>query len=137
MSNGLSNLPYVKAEKPNKSKSGNRFDKGGIIGLAVTLALVGAAALLLQDGRNDSDANLPDFGTSQEAIAQCEARIAKLLTSPATAVYDTSATASRTVWTVNGAVDSENGFGALLRSEFQCSVAIEDGTATTTVDYLR
>jgi hypothetical protein len=68
-----------------------------------------------------------------DAIAACEASITDMLKSPGSAEFDTSASEVSSSWTVTGTVDSQNGFGALLRSEFRCYV---DGE-TTTVDYLK
>jgi len=94
--------------------------------------LIGVVASLIGGNRSDSSSNDNQY----EAIAQCEARIERLLKAPSTAEFDSSATASGGVWTVTGTVDSENSFGAMLRSNFQCTVEIHTDTATTTVDYL-
>ncbi len=101
-------------------------------------AVVGAIAILMAiigginacSKRPDSNAN-----SKYEAIAQCEDRIKQLLKSPATAEFETDATGSGT-WKVTGTVDSDNSFGASLRSSFQCTVVISGDSATTTVDYL-
>ncbi|MWV50048.1 hypothetical protein GRS96_12290 [Rathayibacter sp. VKM Ac-2803] len=76
-----------------------------------------------------------DSGDNQyEAIAQCEARIERLLKAPATAEFDSSATGGGT-WKVTGSVDAENSFGATLRSNYACTVVVNgDGRLTTTVD---
>ncbi len=39
-------------------------------------------------------------------------------------------------YTVTGTVDSENSFGAMLRSNFQCTVTVTDDKTLTSVDYL-
>lgn len=76
-----------------------------------------------------------DMNNEREAAAQCEARIEKLLKSPATADFASTATGSGT-WTVTGTVDAENSFGATVRATYQCTVVMheDEGTATTTVD---
>lgn len=70
-----------------------------------------------------------------QAVAECESSVTDMLKSPATAEFDTTASEVAGSWTVTGTVDSENGFGALLRSDFRCYVDLE--ADTTTVDYLR
>jgi hypothetical protein len=76
-----------------------------------------------------------DANNRYEVIAQCEARIKDMLKSPSTAQFDTDATGSGT-WTVTGTVDSENGFGAMVRSSFGCTVKVDGETITTSVNYL-
>lgn len=114
------------------AKTGGRRGFGCLIVFAVILvAFVGCTvAISINGGNRDSSNN------KYEAIAQCESRVEKLLKSPSTAEFDTDATGS-TTWTVTGTVDSQNGFGATVRSSFQCTVVMNgDQTATTTVDYL-
>lgn len=107
----------------------NRWFVAGIIGIVVLLAFAGCVV---------SSFNTEDSADNDqyEAIAQCEARIDDLLKSPATASYDTTATASSGEWTVTGTVDSENSFGANIRSSFQCTVTVHEDSATTKVDFL-
>jgi len=76
-----------------------------------------------------------DSNNAYEAVSQCESRIEGMLKSPATARFDSKATGSGT-WTVNGTVDSENSFGATVRSSYQCTVVINGDRATTTVNWL-
>ena len=112
--------------QPKKSSSGFWGCLGclGVILVVVVIFGVVGANREPYDGNNE-----------YEAISQCEARIERLLKAPATAEFDSKATGGGS-WTVNGTVDSENGFGAKIRSSFQCSVVIEGDTATTTVDWL-
>lgn len=64
-------------------------------------------------------------GNSREAVAQCEGFADKRLKSPATADYDLSASESDDGWTVTGTVDSENAFGAQVRSDVTCVLHFE------------
>jgi hypothetical protein len=81
--------------------------------------------------------NEPSVNGSYVAVNHCESRVEELLKSPATAEFDSTANGSGSEWTVTGTVDSENGFGAQVRSDYQCTVSVTSDTATTTVDYLR
>lgn len=107
-----------------------RWAVAAVIGLIVVLTLIGCVASSFNSD-NDPHHDL-------ESIAQCEARVSKLLKAPATANFDSSTTTDGTEWTVTGTIDSENGFGASVRSDYQCTVVMNsNNTATTTVDYLR
>lgn len=99
-------------------------------GLLAVLAVIVAISIARGGGEDDYDSN-----TSYEAIAQCEAAIEERLKAPATAEFDSTASGSGT-WIVVGTVDSENGFGAMVRSSFQCSVIIdnEEDTARVRID---
>lgn len=107
----------------------NRWAIGIVIALAVVLGFVGCVAGSMRSGDRNHD---------REAIAQCEARIEKLLKSPSTADFDSHASAlGSDRWEVAGTVDAENSFGATVRASYGCTVVINDnGTATTTVDHL-
>lgn len=61
----------------------------------------------------------------REAVAQCEALVSDELRSPSSAVFESDVSSSGSTWRVTGAVDSQNGFGAIVRTEFECSVTIE------------
>lgn len=100
--------------------------------LAALVIFIGINSMATGSGEDDPY----DSNNKFEAIAQCEARIEPLLKAPATAEFKTSASGSGT-WSVTGTVDSENGFGATVRSDFECTVVMNsDNTATTTVEHL-
>jgi hypothetical protein len=73
-----------------------------------------------------------DSDTSYEAIAQCEAAIKERLKAPSTADFNSSAVGGGT-WTVTGTVDAENSFGAKVRTNYQCSVIIDNEKDTARV----
>lgn len=105
----------------------NRWAIGIVVALVVVIGFVGCVASSINSDRDPNNAD--------EAIAQCEARIEKLLKAPSTAAFASTATSDGS-WVVKGTVDSQNGFGAMVQSSYQCTVDIHDDAATTTVDYL-
>lgn len=114
--------------QPNEHR--RRVDRwviGIVIMAFVVLVFVACTVRSINSGNRDSD-------NEYEAIAQCEARIDRLLKAPATADYETDATPQSGSWIVTGHVDSENSFGASVRSTFQCTVTINGDRATTKVD---
>jgi hypothetical protein len=122
-------LPAITFRRTAGASSG-RIATGVALGF---LAVVVGFTALTSGGNDDSDY---DSNNKYEAVAQCEARIENSLKSPETAEFDTDATGSGT-WKVAGTVDSENGFGAQVRSDFECTVVMNsDSTATTTVNFL-
>lgn len=70
-----------------------------------------------------------DPNNEGEAVSQCEGFADKRLKAPATADYDLSASRSGSGWQVVGTVDSENGFGAKIRSSVTCELHFEGDTA--------
>jgi len=122
-------VPAPKPDKPELTLFGRILKYVGILAIVVFL-FVGCVRLVTQAGGDDEYNGDNEY----EAIAQCEARIEDLLKAPATADFNSTATGGGT-WTVRGTVDAENGFGALIRSEYQCTVIANDGgTMSTRVD---
>ncbi|WP_182252855.1 hypothetical protein [Microbacterium esteraromaticum] len=103
-----------------------------VIGIVIALAVIIGFASCLASSLRSNDGSNDDI----ESIAQCEARIEKLLKAPGTADFDssTSARGSET-WEVTGTVDAENSFGGKVRATYGCTVIMNGDTATTTVDY--
>jgi hypothetical protein len=64
------------------------------------------------------------------AIRACENAVEDMLRAPATAQFNSSASGDNP-WTVVGTVDAENGFGATVRAEYECTVR----GSRATVDY--
>lgn len=96
-------------------------------GVAIVLVLAISAAF--NGGSSSSD-------NTVEAQIACESRVKDALKSPSTADFSDDVTGSGP-YTVTGTVDSENSFGAMLRSEFQCTVKVTGDQTFTTIDYLR
>lgn len=60
-----------------------------------------------------------------EAEQHCEDFAEKRLKAPGSAEFDLTATGGPTYYTVTGTVDSENSFGAMLRSDLTCELRVE------------
>lgn len=66
--------------------------------------------------------------TAEQAEAMCYTFVRPRLKAPATAKFQYGAGSARQrpgdslAWTASGAVDSENSFGALLRTRFECDL---------------
>ncbi len=93
------------------------------VGGLVVLALVGVLMQVLWS----SDTGADEAG----ARDVCEQFVQRRLKAPATAEFSES-TVMRGggEWVVEGEVDSENGFGALIRSAFRCTVTPTDAAGT-------
>ncbi len=63
-----------------------------------------------------------DRGTDLGAIDACHQAVKERLKSPASAKFsnDRAAETAEGQWTVTGAVDSENSFGAMIRGTYSC-----------------
>ncbi len=59
---------------------------------------------------------------SQKLVEKCEELVLERLRSPASAIFSEERieVVNKEVSNIHGAVDSQNGFGALIRSRFQC-----------------
>lgn len=83
----------------------------------VVIVLVCAIGYVVSLGDDDEPG-----GDSTMAEIMCEDFIEERLKAPATAEYEHSTTFTNPAYRVTGTVDSENGFGAMIRSEFTCVV---------------
>ncbi len=67
----------------------------------------------------------------QEAYQLCQDEVSDQLRAPGTAVWpalaDISAQPGENRFYIDGYVDSENGFGALLRLDFSCRIQVDGG----------
>lgn len=64
----------------------------------------------------------------EDAERVCKGFVKERLKSPGSAEFETTATGKAGSYTVVGTVDSENGFGALIRNDFTCSVKLDGDT---------
>ena len=94
----------------------------GCFGLVAVLVVFILWSLVAGDGE-------PDAPNQYEAEAQCEDFIADRLKSPASAEYDLTAVESGGKLEVTGTVDSQNGFGAMVRSDVRCVIRFSGDTA--------
>ena len=105
-------------ERAAVEKSVDRNLKGGCL---VLLLLVGGCTAYA--ATSDSSSGADDAGSSAGARGVCEQFVEDRLRAPATADFSgATATGAGDTWTVRGQVDSENGFGAQLRSAYTCQV---------------
>lgn len=89
---------------------------------------------------DSSDDKIQGWGAAK-ARSYCHDQVEKQLVSPSTAGFEgmTEYTASQSsdgsAWEVQGHVDSENGFGAKIRSTYTCTLTPSDeDNATVSVD---
>lgn len=81
-----------------------------------------------------SGASEDDGGGESGAEVVCEDFVKDRLKSPSSAEFSdavTTESASDGSWTVRGIVDSENGFGAMLRNSYTCTVRFAGGDRWT------
>lgn len=70
----------------------------------------------------------PREATSRDATSACEGMVEDRLKAPATADFDTrTAVEGDSGWVVTGVVDSQNGFGAQIRSAYRCTITHDGG----------
>lgn len=78
-----------------------------------------------------------DPNNKLEAVSQCEDLVESQLKAPSTAKFNSSAASSGSgTWTVSGTVDAQNGFGAQIRTTFQCTMRVTNGKIERRIDYL-
>ncbi|MDF2047278.1 hypothetical protein P2P98_14015 [Microbacterium sp. Kw_RZR3] len=116
--------------QPKKNNVGLWAACGGCILVPI---LVIALSFAFSSGKE----NKPyDPNNASEAIAQCEDLVTSQLKAPSTASFDSAAARNGTAeWTVTGTVDAQNGFGAQIRSTYQCSMRIKGGKIERRLDY--
>lgn len=94
---------------------------GGLVALAA-IAVVMEVLWSVNPGGGPSERGARDV---------CEQFVERRLKAPATAEFSESTVMQGGgEWVVEGDVDSENGFGALIRSEYSCTVRPYDEEAT-------
>lgn len=88
--------------------------------IRATCALLAVAAL--------AACSTSDEPSTYEATKQCERFLEDRLKSPATADFDLTTTGGPATFTASGTVDSENGFGAMVRSDVTCKITLSGDT---------
>jgi hypothetical protein len=106
----------VTGEKTMSQDSKNRLVAGIAVAAVVVVVLIAAFTASSEPGESD-------------ARSECESFIDSRLKAPATADYNLVASQDGEQWTVTGTVDSENGFGAKVRSDVTCELHFEGDTA--------
>lgn len=112
-----------------------RQSKGLSVPQLIIIILLGSLPLIWIYGLivNRDVVRVPDYSTNAQVA--CQQAIRQQLVAPATSEFDSgnrpNITHSGDKYTVAGKVDSENGFGALLRSDYHCELtASEQGDMT-------
>lgn len=102
------------------------------IGLIVLVGLVLGGILIAVTATSKE----PAEGTKEGATDVCHQFVEKKLKAPATAKFIDKGAALKPTgnWIVNGEVDAENSFGALIRSVWSCEVHHDTGPNWTSVD---
>ncbi len=80
-----------------------------------------------------------DSGELAQVAAQssCETMVKNHLKSPSTAQFSNETETGFDPIAITGHVDSENGFGAMLRSSFHCTGTLQGGGVETTLDSIQ
>ena len=112
---------------------------GAAIGCGTVLALIIVGGIVSCVASLNSGGSSNDHGVDRiEAQLACQDFVKEKLKAPATAKFSGQQTnvAGVNQWTVTGLVDAENSFGAMLRSNWTCSIRLDGDTwrATTTID---
>jgi hypothetical protein len=116
--------PAIEAARQAKAKRSNRRTAWVIFGaFGLVVAVCGGAAIF--GALHPTDPMKGDH--SGAAVAYCEQAVSRRLKAPGTADYGNESAhragdGTGQEYAVSGTVDSENGFGAKLRSSFSCYV---------------
>lgn len=95
------------------------------VGIVVVLAVIGSFSD--DDGGGGGGSYNRDV-SSYGAEDTCKDAVKNSLKSPGTAKFHNLTTTGYGPWTTIGDVDSENGFGALIRSSFTCETTLDGDT---------
>lgn len=80
-------------------------------------------------GGGSSDSEEPSPPSDFEAQRQCERWVSEQLKAPTTAAFSgQAAVGGPAEWTVTGAVDAENSFGATIRTQWTCDIRLDGET---------
>jgi len=129
MADELSFKPSIK-DTP-KSVRGVLSSRDKVIGILVIVGLIAMSVIVWAI----TNASTSLDGSGSEAQRTCERAVEQMLAAPSTAKFSSSASGSNP-YEVTGVVDSENVFGAMLRSSFGCTVTFQSGVGTATVNFL-
>jgi len=118
-----SNTPDEGTQQQQQQNRGASTAK--VVGVAVAALLVGVVALAIKGGTDAADAEGDKYGAQDV----CEQFVEKRLKAPATAEFSGENTTDlgAGLWRVIGDVDSQNSFGAQIRSRYTCEVQFTGG----------
>lgn len=138
----MSHQPHPQQPRPEAPEPPKRNPKHTAIGCVSILAVLVVIGIAVAAATDDSDSK-PSGETA--AAVMCEDFVKQRLKSPATANfpgvtdadYATTKVLSDTKpwkYQVTGVVDSQNGFGATVRSNYVCTVSTKDNDTWTLND---
>jgi len=129
---------YGQPQRPSKKPQRKSSPVLGVVMLfvmAVALCTVGIAAVT--SGMEDPPTDPASADRSTDAEVMCEEFINKRLKAPASAKYThQSRQKNGAQYVVSGYVDSQNSFGAMVRTDFTCTVT-DQGDGKWRLDDLR
>lgn len=115
-------------EQPAKKAPGKGAQVvGGIVVLVVAAVCIGGIAAFVFRSHGSSGSSTAPADRSLEAKSTCETFVKRQLKAPATAKFseESAAKVSDVEYTAAGSVDSQNSFGAMLRSTFACDLTYD------------
>lgn len=122
--------------KQKQAKEASDGKKGCLVLIVLAILMAILIATCGDDGEGTgggggSGGAGTDTATDTEAFVMCQQFVRDRLKAPASAgfplSYEATITGGPTLWTVRSHVDSENSFGAQIRTRFTCSVNYEGG----------
>lgn len=124
MTEDLSGAVDSKGPEGDGSARGCLFGCLGLI--AAFLLFVFVSCGISMSGAGDDDWE----PTSGEAAQICEDWVSEKLKAPSTAKFsgERQSSTGADSWTITGAVDAQNGFGAMIRSAWTCDVRWDAST---------
>ncbi|MCL1870998.1 MAG: hypothetical protein FWF90_11375 [Promicromonosporaceae bacterium] len=107
------------APESTPKSNGKRLGLGCLVVAIVVIGVPAACTAVLSMGGSGSDWT----PTVTEARTVCEGWVKDQLKAPATAHFvDGSSTGSAGTYSISGSVDAENSFGALIRTDWTCTI---------------
>lgn len=115
----------------------NAQGKKSAITILIFLIVVASLIIKCSCGGNDKKDEVKKY-TKIDALVQSQGYIEKKLLSPGSANFETGtegvAQINDTIFTVNSYVDSQNGFGALIRTRYSCKMTFHPKTDTHDIE---
>lgn len=104
----------------------------GLLAAVVPVLLIGGCFAFINSG-DDGDSSASNDRAI--AIQMCRDSVRRQLKAPSGAKFsgETVVSQSGNVYTIRGAVDSENSFGAKIRTPYSCQAGVENGTRLNAV----
>jgi hypothetical protein len=113
--------------EPPRKRQRSRADKvlSGILAGGIVLLLCGVPVALGVSFLASAGDRDPMEARADDALVTCQQFVTDRLKAPSTAEFSGHEIINADPqWTVRGAVDAQNGFGAMLRSNYVCTVTL-------------